>query len=66
MQKRQSYIMRDQVRNQVRSIMAWKPHRADEPASPSLGLLLGRMVIRAADSLYRSLQNPTHATRVAH
>jgi hypothetical protein len=48
--------MRDQVRNQVGSIMAWRPHCAGESRQPSLGRLLGRLAIRAADALYRSLE----------
>jgi hypothetical protein len=63
MATRPSYIMRDQVRNQVGSIMAWRPHRADEAHPPGLGLLLGRLAIRAADALYRNLQAPRRPLR---
>ena len=63
---RPSYIMRDQVRNQVGSIMAWKPHCAQEARQPGLGLLLGRLAIRAADAFYRSLQEPRRPVRTTH
>ena len=66
MSQRPSYIMRDQVRNQVGSIMAWRPHRAGEARPPRLGEWLGRVAIRAADALYRSLQAPRRAARVMH
>lgn len=66
MPQRPSYIMRDQVRNQVSSIMAWRPHRADTAHPPRLGEWLGRLAIRAADTLYRSLQAPRRAARVMH
>ena len=66
MPQRPSYIMRDQVRNQVGSIMAWRPHCAGEARPPRLGEWLGRLAIRAADSLYRSLQAPRRAVRATH
>jgi hypothetical protein len=65
MQQRPSYIMRDQVRDQVGSIMAWRPHCAGEARQPSLGRLLGRLAIRAADALYRSLE-PRRPVRATH
>ncbi|HSJ49178.1 MAG TPA: hypothetical protein VLA26_10060 [Gammaproteobacteria bacterium] len=66
MPQRPSYIMRDQVRNQVGNIMAWRPHCAGESQQPGLGRLLGRLAIRAADALYRSLQEPRRAARAIH
>lgn len=64
--QRQTYIMRDQVRNQVGSIMAWRPHSAEEQRQPALGILIGRLLLRTADALFRTLQPSGHATRAAH
>lgn len=64
--QRQTYIMRDQVRNQVGSIMAWRPHSAEEHRQPALGILAGRLLLRAADALFRGLSPTGHATRTAH
>ena len=66
MPQRPSYIMRDQVHNQVGNIMAWRPHCAGESQQPGLGRLLGRLAIRAVDALYRSLQEPRRPARAIH
>ncbi len=62
MKNRKPYIMHDQVRNQVSSIMAWKPHRAGEEETPiRLHLLISRWLQRAADACARGFQPTQHA-----
>lgn len=60
-----SYIMRDQVRNQVPNIMAWRPNQ--EPRQPStwLAAVLLRSLNHLADTLFKGLHGHQHATRTA-
>jgi hypothetical protein len=61
---RHSYIMRDQMRDQVRTIMAWTPNRADGRRPSGLRRLAVRCLDRMADGLVALLQpgRPGRAT----
>lgn len=66
MAKPTNYIMQDQVRNQVRSIMAWEPKSGHEQARPWMAVAITRTLNRAADALYKGLHTAQHATPTAH
>ncbi len=60
-----SYIMRDQVRNQVPSIMAWRPNRPAPHPGAVFAALLVRGLYRLAEALFRGLQGHPQAARTA-
>ena len=66
---RNSYIMRDQVRDQVREIMQWTPGGSGPRRSLSLGRIATRFSLRCLDLLADGLVylvQPAGAARNPH